>query len=110
MHGRLAGRRVLVTQAADFMGPAGAELFRSEGADVVADTRDLRPAEAAGQLVVDAGRIDVLVANLIAPDPRVIFEHETTEAQWQLMFDSMVHPLYRLVHATLPQMRERRRG
>lgn len=92
------------------MGPAVTELFREEGAEVVADARDLRPVEAAAGLVEEAGHIDVLVINLIAPDPRVILEHETTEAQWQLMFDTMVHPLYRLLHAVLPQMRERRAG
>ena len=34
---RLAGKRILVTSALDYMGPAIVELFRDEGADVVAD-------------------------------------------------------------------------
>ena len=33
---RLAGRRVLITQADDYMGPATAELFREHGAEVCA--------------------------------------------------------------------------
>ena len=110
MSGRFAGRRVVVTRALDFMGPALVETFRGEGAEVVADTRDLRPVSAAGGLIEEAGQIDILIANLIAPDPRIILEEDTTEALWQAMFDTMVHPLYRLVHAVLPQMRARRAG
>ena len=110
MSGRFNERRVVVTRAMDFMGPALVEAFRVEGADVVADTRDLRPVNAAAGLIEEAGHIDVLVVNLIAPDPRIVFEHDTTEELWQIMFDTMVHPLYRLVHAVLPQMRARRAG
>jgi 2-keto-3-deoxy-L-fuconate dehydrogenase len=110
MGNRLKGRRVLVTCAKDFMGPAIVELFREEGADVIADMRDLRPVDAATAAVREAGHVDVLIANLIAPDPRIILEQDTTEELWHMMFDTMVHPLYRLVHAVLPQMRERRAG
>jgi NAD(P)-dependent dehydrogenase (short-subunit alcohol dehydrogenase family) len=92
------------------MGPAVTEVFREEGADVIADVRDLRPVDAATALIKDAGHVDVLIVNLIAPDPRIIHEQDTTEELWQIMFDTMVHPLYRLVHAVLPQMRERRSG
>jgi 2-keto-3-deoxy-L-fuconate dehydrogenase len=110
MEGSVAGKRVLVTCANDFMGPAIKEVFEEAGASVIADTHDLRPVAAAGDAVRDAGRVDVLIANLIAPDPRIIFEPDTTEDLWQGMFDTMVHPLYRLVHAVLPQMRERHSG
>ena len=51
MGNRLDGRRVLVTCAKDFMGPAISEVFREEGANVIADTRDLRPFEAAAALI-----------------------------------------------------------
>jgi NAD(P)-dependent dehydrogenase (short-subunit alcohol dehydrogenase family) len=94
----------------DFMGPAIVEVFREEGAVVVADTRDLRPVDAAAALIEEVGHVDVLVVNLIAPDPRIVLEQDTTEELWQIMFDTMVHPLYRLVHAVLPQMRARRAG
>lgn len=110
MSGRLDGRRVVVTRAQDFMGPAITEVFSEEAAEVVADTRDLRPIDAAASLIREAGHIDVLIVNLIAPDPRVILEQETSEQLWQTMFDTMVHPMYRLVHAVLPQMRARRSG
>jgi 2-keto-3-deoxy-L-fuconate dehydrogenase len=110
MSDRLAGRRVVVTCANDFMGPAITDVFREEGASVIADTRDLRPVDAAVNLIKEAGQVDVLIVNLIAPDPRIILEPDTTEELWHVMFDTMVHPLYRLVHAVLPQMRERRKG
>ena len=55
MGGRMTGRRVVVTQATDFMGPAIAEVFREEGAQVLADTRDLRPVKAAAKLIEKAG-------------------------------------------------------
>jgi NAD(P)-dependent dehydrogenase (short-subunit alcohol dehydrogenase family) len=42
MSGRIEGKRVLVTQAADYMGPATAELFTAEGAQVTTDTSDLQ--------------------------------------------------------------------
>ncbi len=46
MTGRLQGKRVLVTQAEDFMGPVTVDVFREEGAEVVADSRRLGSAGA----------------------------------------------------------------
>lgn len=107
--GRLTGKRVIVTDADDFMGPAVCELFAEEGAEVIADRRDLRPTSAAEELVREAGRVDVLIANLSIPNPRAL-AHETTDAQWSEVFDRLVHPLHRLCRAVLPQMIERRSG
>ena len=42
---RLAGKRILITSAEDYMGPAITELFESEGADVVTDTGALTEQE-----------------------------------------------------------------
>lgn len=53
--------------------------------------------------------MDVLIANLIVPNPRVL-ARETTDMQWAMMFDIMVHPLHRLTRAVLPQMLARRSG
>ena len=64
--GRLTGKRVLVTQAKDYMGPDTIELFREEGAEVIADETDLTQPGAAQSVVDSAGHIDVLVANLAA--------------------------------------------
>ena len=61
---RLEGKRVVITQASTFMGPAIAEVFSEEGADVIADDRDLTRPTAAQHLINDAGKVDVLIANL----------------------------------------------
>ena len=106
---RLEGRRVLLTEADEFMGPAVHELFTEEGSKVFADTRDLRKLNAAQELVDEAGVVDILVANLSIPNPRAL-AHETTDEQWAAVFDRIVHPLHRLVRAVLPQMIKRKSG
>ncbi len=108
--GRLTGKRVLVTQADDYMGPATVDLFRREGADVVADSRDLTRPGACEALVAEAGRVDVLVANLAAPNFSGHPVEGVDDAMWATAFDVMVHPLHGLTRAVLPQMRARRRG
>ena len=40
MEQRLKGKRVLVTQAEDYMGPDTIALFEEHGAEIIADTRD----------------------------------------------------------------------
>ena len=59
----LRGRRVLVTQCEEFMGPALVEVFVEHQAEVVADARALADAGAAEAAVAAAGHIDVLVAS-----------------------------------------------
>jgi NAD(P)-dependent dehydrogenase (short-subunit alcohol dehydrogenase family) len=108
--GRLAGKRVLVTQANDYMGPATIELFREQGAEVIADESDLTQPGVAQQVVEAAGHIDVLIANLAADARFGISAVDTDDAVWQAAFDIMVHPLHRLCRAVLPQMYERRSG
>ena len=107
---RLAGKRVLITQAQDFMGPVTVEVFSAEGAEVIADARDLTVPGACEAAVADAGRIDVLIANLASPTFAGIETTQLDDASWQQAFDMMVHPLHRLTRAALPQMLERERG
>lgn len=107
---RLSGRRVVVTQADDYMGPATVELFRAEGAEVIADTRDLTRAGACEALIAEAGHVDVLIANLAAPNYSGTPVTAVDDAVWAHVFDVMVHPLHRLTRAVLPQMIGRRRG
>ncbi|MYE83658.1 MAG: SDR family oxidoreductase [Gammaproteobacteria bacterium] len=107
---RLAGKRALVTQANDFMGPATVEVFREEGAEVLVDTRDLRDAGACDAAVSEAGRVDVLVANLASPNYGGTATTDLRDADWRTPFDMMVHALHRLTRAVLPQMIERRAG
>ena len=110
MTARLAGRRVLLTQADDYMGPATQALFRAEGAEVIADTSDLTRTSACEDLVEGAGRIDILIANLASPNFSGTDATELDDASWHRTFDMMVHPLHRLCRALLPQMIERRAG
>jgi len=108
--GRLQGKRVLVTQADDYMGPNTREVFAEQGADVIADTSDLTDPARAAALIEETGHIDVLVANLAAPANLGVPAAEMPDDIWQTMFDVMVHPLHRLTKAVLPQMVERQKG
>jgi 2-keto-3-deoxy-L-fuconate dehydrogenase len=107
---RLDGKRVLVTQADDYMGPPTIKLFREHGAEVIADNSDLTQPGAVEELVANTGHIDVLMANLAAPANPGVQATEMTEDIWASMFDIMVHPLQRLCRAVLPQMYQRKSG
>ena len=109
MAGRLQGKRVIVTEADDFMGPAVVELFREEDAIVIDDRSDLTVPNATETLILGAGHVDVLIINLSIPNPRAL-AHQTTDEQWHRVFNKIVHPTHRLVRAVLPQMIERRCG
>ncbi len=110
MTGRLAGKRVLVTQANDYMGAATERVFTREGAQVQMDERDLTAPGACEALIEEGGTIDVLVANLASPNFSGTPVTELDDAAWATCFDMMVHPLHRLCRAVLPQMIERRSG
>ena len=110
MSGRLLGKRVLVTQANDYMGPATVELFREEGADVIADNSDLTQPDRCEELIASSGEIDVLIANLASPNFTGIPVTELNADDWHCTFDMMVHPLHRLCQAVLPQMIAKQAG
>ncbi|MEN9630075.1 MAG: hypothetical protein RJA10_3303, partial [Pseudomonadota bacterium] len=59
---RLDGRRILVTQADTFMGPALCRVLAAAGATVIANTDDLIAPDAPARAVQAAGEVDVLVA------------------------------------------------
>ena len=106
---RLAGRRILVTSANTYMGPAIAELFGAEGADVVVDDDALLDPSAPADLIERCGPLDAVVANLDLPayGASVL---EIDDEPWIAGFDAMVHPLMRLVRAAAPGMIERGGG
>lgn len=106
---RLKGRRVLVTSADRYMGPAIVELFESEGALVTAALCDLREPEAADDMIRDARDPDVVVANLAEP-PRLAPVSDIRDEDWHALFDALVHPLMRIARAALPAMIARRSG
>ncbi|MBA1145726.1 SDR family oxidoreductase [Ectothiorhodospiraceae bacterium WFHF3C12] len=106
---RLSGKRVLITQSSDFMGPALCEVFAEQGAEVIADSEPLLEPQRPERIVADAGRLDVLVANLGVPAP-FTRAAEVTDEEWREVFAHMVDPLPRLFRAVLPQMLERQAG
>jgi 2-keto-3-deoxy-L-fuconate dehydrogenase len=105
----LQGLKILVTQADVFMGPALCQTLSAHGAEVLADTRDLTAVDAPLHMVQQHGPVDVLLVNLAVPAPSTLVA-EVDEKEWQHMFDTMVHPLPRLVKAVLPHMQDRGRG
>jgi 2-keto-3-deoxy-L-fuconate dehydrogenase len=107
---RLDGKRVLLTQSRDFMGPSLAEIFGRLGAEVIADDRALDQDPALpGEIVRGAGRVDVLLVHLALPAPSTPAA-EISDAEWRSVFAHLVDPMPRLVAAVLPQMIERQQG
>lgn len=105
----LRDKRILLTQADAFMGPAlHSELSRC-GAHVLADTSRLDTPQAIEQLVKQSGHIDVLVANLGVPAPSTAVV-DVGDDEWRSMFACMVDPLQQLTRAILPAMIERQSG
>lgn len=106
----LQGRRVLITQSRDFMGPALERVFAALGAVVTGDARALGDDPGlARQVIEDAGDIDVLLAHLCLPAPATKVG-EVDDDEWRRVFGHLVDPLPRLARAVLPQMRSRGGG
>jgi len=109
MSGPLSGKRILITQASEFMGPTLCEVLAAQGATVVASHESLAPPEAAARVVAEAGEIHILIANLALAAPTT-WATEVDEPEWREAFATLVDPLPRLAKAVLPQMIARRSG
>ena len=105
----LQGKRILVTQADAFMGPALCETFTDHGAVVIASTESLIDPGAPAGVIASAGKFDVLVANLAVSAPTTAAV-EVSDDEWRNTFAALVDPLPRLLRAALPQMIERCAG
>ncbi|HJV96690.1 MAG TPA: SDR family oxidoreductase [Albitalea sp.] len=106
----LQGRRVLITQSRDFMGPVLERVFSALGATVAADPRPLGDDPAMAERVVEeAGSIDVLIAHLALPAPSTALA-EVSDDEWRTVFAHLVDPLPRLMRAVQPQMTARGAG
>jgi len=105
----LAGKRILVTQAHDFMGPALCETLAAYGAHVIADARMPTGVNDADEIVQAAGALDVLVLNLALPAPSTPVV-DVAEDEWRQVFSVMVDPLPRFLRAVVPGMKARGGG
>ncbi len=105
----IQGKRVLITQRHDFMGPALCEVYAERGAEVIADPQPLTDPDLPAALISASGPIDILIVNLAVPAPSSLLE-DVEEAEWRDVFSHLVDPLPRLVRAVLPQMFARGTG
>lgn len=105
----LAGKRVLITQCRDFMGPALRTAFEGHDAHVIGGENALVEPASAGELVASAGVVDVLIANLACPAPSTLVQ-DVTDQEWRDVFAHMVDPLPRLFAAVVPGMIQRGSG
>lgn len=106
---RLDGKRILLTQASEMMGPAFRTVLEEHGATVLGDDRVLADPGLPAAIVRAAGRVDVLIAHLAVPAASTPVV-EVGDDEWRRAFATMVDPLPRLAAAVLPQMIERRSG
>ena len=90
----LSGKRVLLTQASDFMGPALAEVFRECGADLISADGLVADPDYPQRLLAESGAIDVLLLNLGIPAPTTAAP-EVMDDEWRHAFSAMVDPLPR---------------
>ncbi|AXS81139.1 SDR family NAD(P)-dependent oxidoreductase [Dechloromonas sp. HYN0024] len=105
----LSGKRVLITQADDFMGPALCKTFKAFGAEVLADRTPLIFPGNPSRVVADNGHIDAMVLNLAIPAPNTL-AHQVESDEWAAVFAALVHPMQAMIKAVLPQMIERNSG
>jgi len=124
MAGRLAGKRAVITAAAQGIGRSSAEMFAAEGAEVIATdieegklaglmgciTRrlDVTDAEAVRRFVADTGPVDVLFNCAGYVHNGTILDCE--ERDWAFSFDLNVTAMFRLCKGLLPGMLERGGG
>ena len=102
-------RTALVTCCDRYMGAAIKEKFEKLDINVIAGPSFMRSEKEVNELVANAGDIDILVANLAEP-PMTGPVQNIDNDNWNLLFDSLVHPLMYLVRAVTPQMLERKCG
>jgi 2-keto-3-deoxy-L-fuconate dehydrogenase len=124
MAGRLAGKRAVITAAAQGIGRSSAEMFAAEGAEVIATdieegklaglmgciTRrlDVTDAEAVRRFVADTGPVDVLFNCAGYVHNGTILDCE--ERDWAFSLDLNVTAMFRLCKGLLPGMLERGGG
>ena len=105
----MSGRRALITCVQRYMGAAIKDRFEAEGIEVVTGDYPMTAQTDCEALVAEAGHIDILVANLAEP-PMTGPVQDIDNADWNTLFDALVHPLMYLVRAVTPRMAARKSG
>jgi len=122
--GRLAGKRAVITAAAQGIGRASAEMFVREGAHVIAtdvngdglatlagcDTRqlDVTETQAIAALAAAAGPVDILFNCAGIVHGGTILE--CTSEDWNRAFEVNVTAMFQMIRAFVPGMLERGHG
>ena len=102
----MTNRTALITCVDRYMGLAVQTKFEALGITVVTSDGPLPSERACTDLIAAAGEIDILVANLAEP-PMIGPVQNIDNADWNTLFDALVHPLMYLVRAVTPQMLDR---
>ena len=105
----MTNRTALITCVDRYVGRAVQTKFEALGITVVTSDGPLTSERACTDLIAAAGEIDILVANLAEP-PMTGPVQNIDNADWNTLFDALVHPLMYLVRAVTPQMLDRRAG
>ena len=105
----MTNRTALITCVDRYVGRAVQTKFEALGITVVTSDGPLTSERTCTDLIAAAGEIDILVANLAEP-PMTGPVQNIDNADWNTLFDALVHPLMYLVRAVTPQMLDRRAG
>ena len=105
----MANRNALITNIDLYMGAAIKKKFESLGINVITGTSPLKTEARVNELISSCEEIDILVANLAEP-PMTGPVESIDNDNWNLLFDSLVHPLMYLIRAVTPQMKRRGAG
>ena len=105
----MSQRTALITCVERYMGTAIKDKFEALGIKVITGSYPMHTQADCEALVNSAGDIDILVANLAEP-PMTGPVQKIENADWTILFDSLVHPLMYLVRAATPQMLARKSG
>lgn len=95
--------RILITDAAHFLGPASATRLRAAGHEVVTVEDRLTSRRQVADLVEDAGPVEGVVANLDAAATVASVAAHTDQVVDDVL-DRLVRPLYWILAAVLPPM------
>ena len=109
MQHALAGKRILVTQATEFMGPAICEVLAEHGAQVLRSEHLLATPGLAEEAVREAGELDAVVANLAMRAPSTPAA-QVADDEWREVFATLVDPLPGLARAAVPMLTRRGGG